>query len=37
MYLGCTLHCPLCRKKCDIEHKDYEGINDEKHGCQSGH
>jgi hypothetical protein len=36
-FIGCIEHCPLCRKKCDVVHKEHEGVNDEKHGCNGGH
>ena len=37
MYIGCIEHCPLCRKQCDVDHNDLEGVNEEKHKCQNGH
>ena len=33
MYIGCIMHCPLCRKQCDVDHKDDKSINDEVHQC----
>lgn len=35
--MGCKEHCPMCRKQCDVDHKDHEEIKDQKHECRNGH
>ena len=35
--MGCEEHCPLCRKKCDVDHPEHEKVKDEIHGCNKGH
>ena len=35
--IGCTEHCPLCKKQCDFIHGEHEHENDKIHGCKNGH
>jgi len=36
-FMGCSEHCPLCRRQCDKQHKENQNVESIKHGCDSGH
>jgi hypothetical protein len=35
--MGCREYCPLCRRQCDVAHKDSEALPERDHECIEGH